>query len=103
MSMRRTRIGRPTSPTSGPVGVGRIWRWSWICSRGDCWDNSPWERFFRSLISEWIPEIGYASFDEEKQRITQYVIGYYSLFRPHANNAGLTPNAAEQRYCSDYN
>lgn len=39
---------------------------------------------------------------EAKQRITQYVIGYYSQFRRHAHNAGLTPNAAEQRCWSAY-
>ena len=26
--------------------------------RGNCWDNSPIERFFRSLKTEWVPEIG---------------------------------------------
>ena len=83
----------------------QLWRYQMVQSmsrRGNCWDNSPVERFFRSLKTEWIPEIGYASFDEAKQRITQYVIGYYSQFRPHAHNAGLTPNAAEQRYWSAY-
>lgn len=26
--------------------------------RGNCWDNSPMERLFRSLKSKWIPAIG---------------------------------------------
>ena len=41
-----------------------------ISRRGNCWDNSPMERFFRSLKTEWVPEIGYTSFQEAKQEIT---------------------------------
>lgn len=83
----------------------QLWRYQMVQSmsrRGNCWDNSPMERFFRSLKTEWIPEVGYASFEEAKHRITQYTIGYYSQFRPHTHNAGLTPNAAEQRYWNAY-
>jgi len=56
------------------------------------------ERFFRSLKSEWISGVGYSSFEETRHRITDYVLGYYSRFRPHAHNDGLTPVMAEQRY-----
>ncbi|KAF0190493.1 MAG: transposase family protein [Gammaproteobacteria bacterium] len=70
--------------------------------RGNCWDNSPMERFFRRLKTEWIPEIGYASFEEAKHGITDYAIGYYSQFRPHTHNGGLAPNAAEKQYWIDY-
>lgn len=59
-------------------------------------------RFFRSLKAEWAPEVGYASFEEAKHRITQYTIGYYSRFRLHTHNAGLTPNAAQQHYWNAY-
>jgi putative transposase len=66
--------------------------------RGICWDNSPMERFFTSLKTECIPEVGHDSFEEAKHGITDYIIGYYSQFRPHANNDGLAPNEAEKRY-----
>ena len=66
--------------------------------RGNCWDNSPMERFFRSLKTEWIPEVGYTSFQEAKQEITDYIVGYYSQLRPHTHNGGLAPNVAEKRY-----
>jgi putative transposase len=56
------------------------------------------KRFFRSLKTEWVPEVGYASFEKEKFIITQYTIGYYSKFRPHTHNDGMTPNAADERY-----
>ena len=29
--------------------------------RGNCWDNAPMERLFRSLKSEWVPPLGYRS------------------------------------------
>ena len=34
--------------------------------KGNCWDNAPMERFFRSLKTEWIPTIGYKNFNEAK-------------------------------------
>jgi putative transposase len=83
----------------------QLWRYQMVQSmsrRGNCWDNSPTERFFRSLKTEWIPEIGYRSFEEAKNHITEYVIGYYSKLRPHTHNAGLTPRVAEQQYWDAY-
>ncbi|REL31747.1 IS3 family transposase [Thalassotalea euphylliae] len=70
--------------------------------RGNCWDNSPMERFFRSLKTEWIPTTGYRSFTEARAEITHYIVGYYSSVRPHHYNAGLTPNESEKRYWLEY-
>jgi putative transposase len=78
-----------------------VWRYRMVQSmsrRGNCWDNSPMERFFRSLKTEWIPETGYSSFEEAKSRITDYLLGYYSRFRPHVHNNGMPPAMAEARY-----
>lgn len=69
-----------------------------LSRRGNCWDNAPMERFFRSLKTEWIPTIGYRSFAEAQQEIIRYIIGYYSQLRPHQYNGGLTPNESERRY-----
>ena len=66
--------------------------------RGNCWDNSPMERFFRSLKTEWVPTTGYEHFAEAKKDITQYIIGYYSKIRPHQYNGGLTPNESERLF-----
>lgn len=65
---------------------------------GNCWDNSPMERFFRSLKTEWVPATGYQSFIEAKNAITRYIIGYYSELRPHWYNGGLTPNESERLF-----
>jgi len=47
-----------------------IWRYRMqqsMSRRGNCWDNAPMERFFRSLKSEWVPKMGYRSIDEVLQ------------------------------------
>ncbi|MGR5066712.1 IS3 family transposase [Photobacterium sp. DNB22_13_2] len=69
-----------------------------LSRRGNCWDNAPMERFFRSLKTEWVPAAGYRSFAEARQEITKYIIGYYSQLRPHHYNASLTPNESERLY-----
>ena len=40
----------------------RLWRYRFTQSmsrRGNCYDNAPMERLFRSLKTEWIPTVGY--------------------------------------------
>ena len=78
-----------------------LWRFQITQSmsrRGNCWDNAPMERFFRSLKIEWMPTVGWRSFSEAKTEIARYITGYYSQLRPHTFNEGLTPSAAEARY-----
>ncbi|ENL1285678.1 IS3 family transposase [Vibrio parahaemolyticus] len=78
-----------------------LWRYQIkqsLSRRGNCWDNSPMERFFRSLKTEWIPVSGYRSFSEAIEHITRYITGYYSQLRPHQYNGGLTPNESERLY-----
>lgn len=84
----------------------QLWRFQIkqsMSRRGNCWDNSPMERFFRSLKSEWVPTLGYSSLLEAKHAIINYIIGYYNPVRPHQHNAGLTPNLAEQKYLIELN
>lgn len=78
-----------------------LWRYrikQSMSRRGNCWDNAPTERFFRSLKTEWVPEIGFSSLQEAQAVIARYITGYYSLIRPHTFNGGLTPAATEARY-----
>ena len=69
-----------------------------LSRRGNCWDNSPMERFFRSLKTEWIATTGYRNFTEAQHEITRYIIGYYCQLRPHQYNGGLTPNESERLF-----
>ncbi|CAG0912113.1 unnamed protein product, partial [Cyprideis torosa] len=63
--------------------------------KGNCWDNAPMERVFRSLKSEWFPEKGYyLSYQEAEVDVMQYV-KYYNDYRVHSYNDYLTPIMAE--------
>ena len=78
-----------------------LWRYSIkqsVSRRGNCWDNSPMERFFRSLKTEWVPTDGYAGKDEARRQISGYILNYYNSARPHHYNGGLTPEESENRY-----
>ena len=66
--------------------------------RGNCWDNAPTERFFRSFKTEWMPKGGYEDIAEAKQAICDYIWGYYQTVRPHTFNNYLTPVEKEKRY-----
>jgi putative transposase len=83
----------------------RLWRYQITQSmsrRGNCWDNAPMERYFRSLKTEWIPLIGYKNFNEAKQAIINYIMDYYNKTRPHTYNGGISPNESERRYKLSY-
>lgn len=78
----------------------RLWRYKMVQSmsrRGNCWDNAPMERLFRSLKTEWIPEYGYQSFNKAKMDIGYYLLNYYNQKRPHQKNGGISPQAAEEK------
>ncbi len=82
-----------------------LWRYQIkqsLSRRGNCWDNAPMERFFRSLKSEWVPACGYESVANARHSITSYIISYYSQIRPHQYNGGLTPNESERQYWETY-
>ncbi len=66
--------------------------------RGNCWDNAPTERFFRSFKSEWMPTNGYDSQQQALSDINDYILGYYNRKRPHRHNGYLTPNDAERQF-----
>ncbi len=78
----------------------RLWRYRMTQSmsrRGNCWDNAPMERLFRSLKSEWLPAMGYMSVREAKRDISYYLMDYYNWRRPHQYNDGIPPAKAEER------
>ena len=62
--------------------------------RGNCWDNAPMERFFRSFKSEWMPKEYYTSYSEAELDIAAY-IQFYNYQRGHSYNSYLAPAIAE--------
>ncbi|GGY12594.1 transposase [Litchfieldella qijiaojingensis] len=78
----------------------RLWRYQMrqsMSRRGNCWDNAPMERLFRSLKSEWIPDSWYSSLTEARRDIGSYLMGYYNWQRPHTVNGGMPPAVAEEK------
>lgn len=76
-----------------------LWRYGIkqsMSRRGNCWDNAPTERFFRSLKVEWIPKEYYSTFDEAEQDVLNYIHKHYNSARGHSYNNYLTPDAVEK-------
>ncbi|QED65265.1 IS3 family transposase [Escherichia coli] len=91
----------PGSQYTGLKYQQLLWRYrikQSVSRRGNCWDNSPMERFFRSLKTEWVPTDGYTGKDVARQQISSYILNYYNSVRPHHYNGGLTPEESENRY-----
>jgi putative transposase len=65
--------------------------------RGNCWDNAPMERVFRSLKTEWIPTIGYMATQEAPRDISHFLKHRYNWIRPHQFNDGLAPAQVEEK------
>ena len=77
----------------------QLWRYrirQSMSRRGNCWDNAPMERFFRSLKSEWIPPEGYCSPEQATADVMAYVTRYYNDVRPHSANQYQTPSDGEE-------
>jgi putative transposase len=75
-----------------------LWRYrirQSMSRRGNCWDNAPMERFFRSLKSEWIPANGYADQAQAEADVLRYLTDYYNHQRPHSYNQYQTPAQQE--------
>ena len=78
----------------------RLWRYrirQSMSRRGNCWDNSPMERLFRSVKTEWVPSAGYVTAQEAQRDISHYLMHRYNWIRPHQFNQGLPPAVAEEK------
>ena len=65
-----------------------------ICSmsrKGNCWDNSPVERFFGSLKREWTGDRWYRTRQEAIADVREYVAVYYNSRRLHSTLGYSTP------------
>ena len=78
----------------------RLWRYRMdqsMSRRGNCWDNAPMERLFRSLKTEWVPSAGYSTVNEACRDISHYLMHRYNWLRPHQFNDGKPPAIAEEK------
>ena len=75
----------------------QLWRYrisQSMSRRGNCWDNAPMERWFRSYKTEWMPGEAYDSFNQAAIDIAAY-IKYYNYERVHSYNGYRSPVIAE--------
>jgi len=63
--------------------------------KGNCWDNSPTERFFRSLKSERLTACRFFTRNEAKNEILDYLT-FYNSIRLHSTLGYLSPMAYEK-------
>ena len=66
--------------------------------KGNCWDNSVAESFFRTLKSELIYQHRYDSREQAKTAIFEYIEVYYNRQRKHSTNDYLSPHDYEQKW-----
>lgn len=58
-----------------------------ICSmsrKGNCWDNAPMESFFGTLKTEWLHRMDFATRDEARQAVFDYIETFYNRKRKHS-------------------
>jgi putative transposase len=59
--------------------------------RGNCWDNAPMESFFATLKKELVHDEDYATRDEAKASIFEYIETFYNRVRRHSTLGYLSP------------
>ena len=62
-----------------------------MSGKGDCWDNSVAESFFKTLKTELIHQVCFQTREEAKRAIFQYIEVYYNQKRLHSTNNYLSP------------
>ena len=63
--------------------------------KGNCWDNAPTERFFRSLKSERLTACRFVTRNQAKNEILDYIT-FYNSIRLHSTLGYLSPMAYEK-------
>ena len=63
--------------------------------RGDCWDNAAMESFFASLKKERVHRRNYATRDEARADLFDYVERFYNQRRLHSTIGYMSPAAYE--------
>jgi putative transposase len=68
--------------------------------KGDCWDNAPTESFFNSLKNERVHGTRYATREEAKADIFEYIEAFYNRKRLHSTLGYVTPQTYLQNWIS---
>jgi putative transposase len=66
--------------------------------KGNCWDNAPMESCWGSLKTELVYHRRFATREQAKQEITEYIEIFYNRMRKQARLGYLSPAAFTQQY-----
>ena len=65
---------------------------------GQCWDNAPVESFFASLKRELVHDEVYATRDQARASIFEYIEVFYNRVRLHSSLGFVSPEEFERTY-----
>ena len=65
--------------------------------KGNCWDNAPVESFFATLKKELVHQEKYATREQAKASLFQYIEIYYNRMRRHSTLGYVTPEQYEEQ------
>ncbi len=66
--------------------------------KGNCWDNAPMESFWGSLKNELVHHSRFATREQARREITEYIEIFYNRVRKQARLGYLSPAAFSQSY-----
>ena len=66
--------------------------------RGNCWDNAPMESFFASLKKELVHDEDYATREQAKASIFEYIEAFYNRVRRHSALGYVAPDEYERTH-----
>jgi putative transposase len=72
-----------------------------VCSmsrKGNCWDNAPMESFFGNLKRELVHRVRFASRQEARSALFDWIEVWYNRQRRHSSLGNVSPEAFERRY-----
>ena len=70
--------------------------------KGNCWDNAPMESFFGTLKTESLHHYRFATREQARQVVFEYIEVFYNRIRRHAKIGNQAPaKFAKQYYASD--
>lgn len=66
--------------------------------KANCWDNAPMESFWGTLKTELVYHRRFASREQARQEITEYIEIFYNRQRKQARLGYLSPASFRQQY-----
>jgi transposase InsO family protein len=66
-----------------------------MSGKGDCWDNAAMESFWATLKAELVNDAHYATHEQARASIFEYIEVFYNRNRLHSSLGYVSPEAFE--------